>query len=95
MRLFLAVVRPHKLVCSSTLARSLCSLMDKAGIDTNIFKAHSTWGAVAAGITIADILKAADWSSESVFTKFYYKPLRSGAFGEAVLSNSGNYRATN
>ena len=35
----------------------------------------------------SDILKAADWSSETVFTKFYYKPLRSGAFGEAVLSN--------
>ena len=29
------------------------------------------------GITTSDILKAADWSSETVFTKFYYKPLRS------------------
>ena len=62
--------------------------MDKAGIDTSIFKAHSTRGAAAsaaaaAGITTADILKAADWGSESVFTKFYYKPLRSSAFGEA------------
>ena len=53
-------------------------------------KPHSTRGAAAAGITTADILKAADWSSESVFTKFYYKPLRSGAFGEAVFSSSGN-----
>ena len=44
----------------------------------------------AAGITTADILKAADWNSESVSTKFYYKPLRSGAFGEAVLSSSGD-----
>ena len=71
------------------------SLLDKAGIDTSIFKAHSTRSAAAsaaanAGITTGDILKAADWSSETVFTKFYYKPLRSGAFGEAVLSNSGN-----
>ena len=95
MRLFLAVVRPHKPVCSSTLARWLRSLVDKAGIDTSIFKAHSTRDAVAsaapaADITVADILKAADWSSESVFTMFYYKPFRSGAFGEAVLSNSGN-----
>ena len=33
--------------------------------------------AANAGITTCDILKAADWSSETVFTKFYYKPLRS------------------
>jgi len=69
--------------------------VDKAGIDTSIFKAHSTRGAAtsaaaAPGITTADILKAADWSSESVFTKFYYKPLSSSVFGEAVLSNSRN-----
>ena len=41
------------------------------------------------GITI----KAADWSSESVFTKFYYKPTRDVSFGEAVLSTSN--QATN
>ena len=36
------------------------------------FKAHSTWSTTTSsantGITTADILKAADWSSESVFT---------------------------
>ena len=62
-RLFLAVVRPHKPVWSSTLARWLRSLLDKAGIDTAIFKAHSTRSAAAlaaanAGITTGDILKA-------------------------------------
>ena len=93
--MFLAVVRPHKPVCSSTLARWLKSLLDKAGIDTSIFKAHSTRSAAASaaastGITTGDTLKAADWSSETVFTKFYYKPLRSGTFGAAVLSKSGN-----
>lgn len=87
------MVRPRKPVCSSTLARWLSSLLDKAGIDTSIFKAHSTRSAATsaasnAGVTTADILRAADWSSESVFTKFYYKPLRSGAFGEAVLSSN-------
>ena len=90
-RLFLAVVKPHKPVCSSTLARWLKSLLEKAGIDTGIFKAHSVRGAATsaaanAGVTMADILKAADWSSETVFSKFYYKPVRSGAFGSAVLS---------
>ena len=38
---------------------------------------------------MADILKAADWSSETGFTKFYNKPLRSVTFGEAlILSNT-------
>ena len=44
--------------------------MDKAGTDTSIFKAHSARGAAASGITTADIMKAADWSSKSVFAKF-------------------------
>ena len=70
-RVFLAV---HKPICSSTLARWLKSLLERAGIDTGIFKAHSVRGATTSaaartGVTTSDILKAADWSSESVFTK--------------------------
>jgi len=72
--------------------------LEKSGIDISIFKAHSVWGAAVTaasvtGITTNDILKAADWSSESVFTKFYYKPMRDTAFGESVLSTS--IQATN
>ena len=94
-RLFLAVVKPHKPVSPSTLARWLKTLLEKAGIDTGIFKAHSGQGAAAsaaanAGVTTSDILRTADWSSESVFTKFYYKPVRSGTFGVAVLSKGGS-----
>ena len=90
-RLFLAVVKPHKPISSSTLVRWLKSLLNNAGIDTAIFKAHLVRGAVVSaaantGVTTSDILKAADWSSESVFTK---KPVRSGTFGAAVLSNRG------
>ena len=40
--------------------------------------------------TTADILKAADWSSETVFTTFFYKPVYSGTFGEAVLFKGGH-----
>ena len=40
-RLFLAVVRPHKPISSSTLARWLRSMLDKAGIDTGIFRSGS------------------------------------------------------
>ena len=57
-----------------------------------IFKAHSvrsvsTSAAAIAGITTNDILKAADWSSEMVFQKFYHKPTTNSQFGKAVLSS--------
>ena len=40
-----------------------------------------------AGVTTNDILKAADWSTDSVFRRFYYKPVHSPTFGNAVLSS--------
>jgi hypothetical protein len=80
-------------VTSSTIARWLKILLGKAGMNTEIFKAHSTRSAsssaaATAGITTGDILKAADWSSEAVFQKFYHKPSASNQFGLAVLSSN-------
>ncbi len=43
------------------------------------------WG----GVTTGDILKAADWSSESVFQKFYHKSQQNPHFGRLVLSPAG------
>ena len=43
--LFLAIVKQHKPISYSTLARWLKSVLEKAGIDTTIFKAHSVMGA--------------------------------------------------
>lgn len=91
--LFLSNNKPHKPVCSSTVARWLNLLMGKAGVNTEIFKAHSvrsasTSAAATAGITTSDILKATDWSSETVFQKFYHKPLNSTQFGMTVLSSN-------
>ena len=66
-------------------------MLNKAGVDMEIFKAHSvrsasTSAAAMAGITTEDILKAADWSSEAVFQRFYHKPVRVNEFSKAVLS---------
>ena len=93
MKLFLALIKPHKAVTSSTIARWLKSLLEAAGIDTTVFTAHSAQGASSSaaanlGITTNDILKAADWSSESVFQRFYYKPTEDPSFGRAVLSTT-------
>ena len=66
-------------------------MLKLAGIDTNTFKAHSIRGAsvsaaASAGITTNQIMEAADWSSVSVFQRFYYRPTQSNQVGAAVLS---------
>ena len=58
-----------------------------------MFSAHSVRGASSSaaanlGNTTNNILKAADWSSESVFQRFYYKPTEDPPFGRAVLSTT-------
>ena len=88
----MAIVKPHKPVSSCTIARWLKCVLNDAGIDVNMFTAHSVRGASSsaaamAGVTTNDILKAADWSTDSVFRRFYYRPVHSSSFGDAVLSS--------
>ena len=90
-QLLIAMIRPHKPVSSSTVARWLKTVPNNAGIDTSIFKAHSVRSAACssaseAGVTTATILDAADWATETVFQRFYYKPKHNTTFGHAVLS---------
>ena len=68
-QLFLSWIGEHNPVTSSSIARWLKQTMKDAGIDISIFKSHSVRGATcskaaAAGVTIKQILEAADWSSE-------------------------------
>ena len=49
-----------------------------------MFLAHSVQGASSsatamAGVTTNDILKDADWSTNSVFRCFYYRPVHSSS----------------
>ena len=44
--LFLSLIKPYKCVTSQTLARWILQLMADAGIDTDIFKQHSTCNAL-------------------------------------------------
>ena len=88
-KLFLSFIKPHKAVTSSTIARWLRTILEQAGINTEIFSAHSTRGASE------DILKAANWSSESVFQRFYHKEVDQAAYGRAVNHQNSLERATN
>ena len=82
-------------VTSSTIARWKKSCLQKAGVDASKFKAHSTRAAAAtkaamSDLTVDEIMKAADWSSEGVFQKFYYRPQHSVEFGSSVLMASAS-----
>ena len=89
-KLFLRTVKPHNPVVPSTMARLLRSMMQKAGIVIGVFRAHSTRGAAVmaaanTGITTEDIPKAANWSSDTVFNKFYYKLTKHTKFGQTAI----------
>ena len=63
------------------------------GIDVSIYKGHSTRSAVASaaklkGVSTTDILKVADWSRETTFTRFCYRPLDNVDVGINLLSQN-------
>ena len=98
-KIFLSFIKPHKAVTSSTIARWLRTILKQAGINTEIFSAHCTRGASASaaardGVTLEDILKAANWSSESDFQRFYHKEVDRAAYRRAVINQNNLERAT-
>ena len=63
--------------------------MEEAGIDIAIFKAHSAHGASSTaaaekGALMTDILRTADWSRDSTFKRFYYRPTSSNGSDSAT-----------
>ena len=65
-------------------------VLKNAGIDTDIFKAHSVRGAsttaaVNSNVPLDDVMKMADWSRVSTFQKFYYKPIFKANYAHSVL----------
>ena len=92
--LFLSWIGKHEPVSSSTIARWLRTCLQEAGIDMNTFKAHSVRGAACSsvawsGVTVADILNAADWSTETTFQQFYHRAIQDkSSFGTTVLSSA-------
>ena len=77
------------------IARWIRELLQLAGINTATFKEHSVRGAVIItteatkqGFSTSEILKFADWSQESTFIKFYYRPHFDPGTGRAILSSA-------
>lgn len=80
-KLFLSIRKPHKAVTSQSISRWIKEILEKSGINTKIFSAHSTRHAATSaaysrGVDIESIRKTAGWSkSSAVFARFYNRPL--------------------
>ncbi|GFN81283.1 Gag-Pol polyprotein [Plakobranchus ocellatus] len=74
-QLFISSQSPHNGVTKDTLARWIKLTLTKSGIDTSIFKAHSTRAAAARTSDVSLVLRSAGWTKETTFAKFYNKPI--------------------
>ena len=68
----------------------LSMVLKNAGIDTDIFKAHSVRGAsttaaVNSNVPLDDVMKMADLSRVSTFQKFYFKPILKVNYAQDAL----------
>lgn len=77
-QLFISFQKPYKPISKDTISRWIKSVMTEAGIDTDLFKPHSTRAASTSAarrddIPIDEILKTAGWSNNKTFKTFYDK----------------------
>lgn len=93
--LFISHKRPFKAVRTPTLSRWVKEILNRSGIDTDIFSAHSTRHASTSaahrkGINIDLLRKTVSWSEKSeTFRRFYNLPLSANkdAFALSILDN--------
>ena len=86
---FLSYIKPHKPITSQRIAHWIKDVLTEAWVNTEIFKPHSVRGAATTaalkkGISIQDILQTADWSTDSTFRRFYYRPSQENTFVEKI-----------
>lgn len=80
-KFLISFVKPHKAVKPCTIAGWIKNLLTEAGINTSVFKPHSTRGACTSkanklGLSVQQIMQKANWKSSNTFLKFYNKPIQ-------------------
>ena len=92
-QLFISFTQPHKPVSKDTISRWIKTCLTNAGINTALFKPHSTraasTSAMVKDVDLSTIMKNAGWQRESTFAKYYNKPIKkddSKIFGRSVLA---------
>ena len=90
---FLTSRKPFRQARPGTIGYWIKDTLHMAGVDTEVFSAHSTrsvstsWAA-AKGIPINDILKATNWSSRTTFEQYYFYPTTSTIFTRMILQST-------
>lgn len=82
------IIKRHTPLQASTIAGDVLSVLSKAGIDTEKWKAHSLRGAAAThmfdkGVHVEKILALGRWASASTFEKYYKRAKKMGTFSVA------------
>jgi hypothetical protein len=92
-QLLISYVKPNGPVSKDTISRWCKAVLGTAGVDISKFKGHSTRAASTSHLAernfkIQDIISSAGWSNESVFQRFYNKPVEPNFnFGKAILDS--------
>ena len=84
---------------TNTISRWIKTALTNAGIETGVYKAHSTRAAVATAenkkqVPIDTILSAADWSNMNTFAQLLYsKPNQDTVknFGQELLKDGHDF----
>jgi len=92
-QLLISFAKPHKAVNVDTIRRWVMHVMSISGVDTDVFKPHSTRSASTSKANVKQvplecILSAAMWTNGSTFAKFYNKPIvsqRGTCYQNAIL----------
>lgn len=79
-QLLLSIAKPHHEIKRDTIARWTLDTLQAAGIDTQVYKSHSTRGASASatrssGVKLNLIMKHAGWRRADSFAKHYNKQI--------------------
>ena len=95
-QLFIGLQTPFLPISTSTISRWIKLTLGEAGIDTSLYKSHSTraasTSAASKSLDISYILKAASWKKASTFRRYYHRNISSESesvrFGAAVLDTT-------
>jgi hypothetical protein len=85
---------------AETIAKDTLRTMSLAGIDTSVFKAHSTRlvaasAALQNGMTVDEVVRMGRWSSFCVFMNFYNRAKPRQNVTATILGRSSNINNNN
>ena len=93
-QLLISYQKPHRPVSKDTISRWIKTVLQRSGIDTAQYTAHSTRSASTSAaskshIPLETIMSAANWTNTSTFSKFYKKPvIPKNNFGSMLLNQT-------